>query len=93
MEKVIKSFWRIQTEIMVGPGLIKFFSALWDSVWSKNRVGGGWPPGPSPGSATESISSASVNSFPSNMFSAYYLFNQESRREEELTEMKRYIGG
>ena len=25
-----------------------FFSALWTSVWSKNRGGG--PPGPSPGS-------------------------------------------
>ena len=28
----------------------KFFSALWASVWSKNRGGG--PPGPSPGSTT-----------------------------------------
>ena len=28
----------------------KFFSALRVSFWSKNK-GGGWPPGPSPGSA------------------------------------------
>lgn len=82
MEKVIKSFWRIQTEIMVGPGLIKIFFGP-----------SGLSLGPFPGSATESISSASVNSFPSNMFSAYCLFNQESRPEEELTEMKHYIGG
>ena len=31
----------------------KFFSALWASVWFKNKGGGvGGPPGPSPGSAT-----------------------------------------
>ena len=36
------------------PGLKKnFFSALWASFWSKNKGGLG-PPGPSPGSATES---------------------------------------
>ena len=36
------------------PGLQKnFFSALWASFWSKNKGGLG-PPGPSPGSATES---------------------------------------
>ena len=29
----------------------KIFSALWASVWSKNKGGPG-PPGPSPGSAT-----------------------------------------
>ena len=28
------------------------FSALWASVWSKNKGGGAGPPGPSPGSAT-----------------------------------------
>ena len=32
----------------------KFFSALRTSVWSRNKGGGAGPPGPSPGSATDS---------------------------------------
>ena len=37
-----------------GGGSPKFFSALWASVWSKNKGGLG-PPGPSPGSATAAV--------------------------------------
>ena len=46
-------------EIRGGEVSKKFFWALWASVWSKNKVGGGGtgPPGPSRGSATEYSSS------------------------------------
>ena len=53
--------WQIQTkirteghpdpEIKEGQSPKKIFSALWASVWSKNKGGTG-PPGPSPGSAS-----------------------------------------
>ena len=33
----------------------KNFSALWASVWSKNKGEGSGPPGPSPGSATYTL--------------------------------------
>ena len=36
-----------------GQSETKIFSALQASVWSNNKGGGGRPPGPSPGSATE----------------------------------------
>ena len=39
-------------EITGSPVSKKFFSALWASVWSKIKRGGGSGAGPSPGSAT-----------------------------------------
>ena len=43
-----------ELEIRGEPGLKKMFSALWASVWSRNKGGGGAspPPGSSPGSPT-----------------------------------------
>ena len=41
-------------EIRGGPAAENFFSALWASFWSKKKGGAPGPPGPSPGSATDS---------------------------------------